>query len=77
MSTCIFLNKPMVEDEFIGVIVRSLDIMNFVFFFINPLPQLHVPDLTFGLVGYVLTMLPFLERDRSMFLATLKLEYPW
>ena len=57
----------MVEDEFIGVIVRSSDTTNFVFPFINPLPQLNeFPGFTFG---YILTMLPLLERDLSMYLS--------
>lgn len=43
----------MVEDVFIGVIVRLLDMMNFVFFFINLVLYFdEVLDLIFGLFGY-------------------------
>ena len=75
MSTCNFFNKPMVEDVFIGVIVRSLDTMNFVFFFINPIPYPdEVPDLIFGLLGYRLTAFSPAIGNLEIDLATLQLE---
>lgn len=63
MFTCIFFNKPIVENEFIGDIFRSLDTMNFVFFFINPVSHLdELPEITFGLLGDIFTISPLIMR---------------
>lgn len=60
MFICIFFNKLIVENEFIGDIIRLLDIMNFVFFFINLVLFFdEFLEIIFGLFGDIFIILLF------------------
>lgn len=51
----LFINKPMVEDELIGVIARLSDTINLISLFTNPIPHFEgVSDLIFGSLGVTL-----------------------
>jgi len=77
MLICIFFNRPMVENLFIGVIIRSSETMNLVFLFTNPLSATtEVQDLeVFGSIGFkVTTFCPSPSTDNSKLLENLQIE---